>query len=212
MATNENYRALLAQGLADASPYGEVAAPDLQGYRIERKLGQGGMGSVYLAVDTALERRVALKIFDTGNMEPASLERFQQESRMMAKIDHPNVVGIFGTERASIPIPRSDPLLRRISRRISSSGRVTLELKSVKLGCTWDFRISCLAKVGCVMDFCFGSELSDTSSFHGLLNLMPAIHPESRNGRAECHCLTSRRSIHYSSTDWVWKALWGSTP
>jgi len=96
MATNENYRALLAQGLADASPYGEVAAPDLQGYRIERKLGQGGMGSVYLAVDTALERRVALKIFDTGNMEPASLERFQQESRMMAKIDHPNVVGIFG--------------------------------------------------------------------------------------------------------------------
>lgn len=55
-------------------------------YRIEGMLGRGGMGQVYRATDTRLERPVAIKI-----CKQAFLDRFQQESRSIAAISHPNV-------------------------------------------------------------------------------------------------------------------------
>src|SRR5262249_22220660 len=60
-------------------------------YRILKKLGAGGMGAVYLAEDTRLRRKVALKVphFTTGTRAPV-LERFQREARLAAGIDHPN--------------------------------------------------------------------------------------------------------------------------
>ncbi|WP_372369963.1 protein kinase [Candidatus Uabimicrobium sp. HlEnr_7] len=64
-------------------------------YVIQRQLGQGGMGVVYLAYDTKLKRSIALKIISNqGNME-----RFIVEAESMAKLRHPNVVDIydFGT-------------------------------------------------------------------------------------------------------------------
>ena len=97
MDSDVSYRNLLSHGLdKDSVSEESLDFPDLKGFQIERKLGQGGMGSVYLAVDTALNRHVALKVFDTKNFDPAALERFQQESQMMAKVDHPNVVRIYG--------------------------------------------------------------------------------------------------------------------
>jgi eukaryotic-like serine/threonine-protein kinase len=65
-------------------------------YRLERRRGRGGMGTVYEAVDTALERRVAVKVIReelVGNAEAA--ERFQREARAAASFAHPNVVTIF---------------------------------------------------------------------------------------------------------------------
>jgi len=70
--------------------------PNVPGYRIERKLGQGAMASVYLATHLALERQVALKIMaaSLGESEE-SRKRFHIEGKIIAKIDHPNVVRIY---------------------------------------------------------------------------------------------------------------------
>lgn len=65
-------------------------------YRLDRRLGRGGMGAVYEAVDTALERRVAVKVIRdelVGNPEAAG--RFQREARAAASFTHPNVVTIY---------------------------------------------------------------------------------------------------------------------
>ncbi len=65
-------------------------------YRIIRRLGQGGMGSVYLAQDTHLERVVALKVPDFGNHEdPDARRRFLEEARTAATLDHPYLCPVY---------------------------------------------------------------------------------------------------------------------
>jgi len=61
-------------------------------YRILSKLGEGGMGTVYLAEDTRLSRRVAVKVphFSAAD-DPSIIERFHREARTAAAIDHPNI-------------------------------------------------------------------------------------------------------------------------
>jgi streptogramin lyase/predicted Ser/Thr protein kinase len=67
----------------------------IAGYRIERLLGRGGMGRVYLAEDTRLGRKVALKLLDPELAEDSRFrDRFTRESRLAASLDHPNVVPI----------------------------------------------------------------------------------------------------------------------
>jgi eukaryotic-like serine/threonine-protein kinase len=65
-------------------------------YRLDKRRGRGGMGAVYEALDTALERRVAVKVIRDelmGNAEAAA--RFQREARAAASFTHPNVVTIY---------------------------------------------------------------------------------------------------------------------
>ncbi|MFH1226686.1 MAG: tetratricopeptide repeat protein [Planctomycetota bacterium] len=62
-------------------------------YVIEKKLGQGGMGAVYLAVDAALNRKVALKVITSADAE--MIERFHQEAQSVAKLKHPNIVQVY---------------------------------------------------------------------------------------------------------------------
>ena len=62
-------------------------------YLIESKLGQGGMGAVYLAIDQSLGRRVALKVITSDDKE--SLARFQREAQAVAKLKHPNIVQVY---------------------------------------------------------------------------------------------------------------------
>ncbi|MEK7310327.1 MAG: tetratricopeptide repeat protein [Planctomycetota bacterium] len=62
-------------------------------YSLERKLGQGGMGVVYLARDTTLNRLVALKIMLLQDAE--SVERFLREARAAAKLKHPNIIQVY---------------------------------------------------------------------------------------------------------------------
>jgi serine/threonine-protein kinase len=64
-------------------------------YRLEAKLGSGGMSTVYLARDQTLDRAVAVKVMHREMSEQAEqLERFRQEARAVAKLSHPNVVSV----------------------------------------------------------------------------------------------------------------------
>ncbi len=76
----------------------QSSGPDLiQGrFRVERRIGQGGMGVVYEATDLELERRVAIKLLSDQRLGDASaLSRFRREARVLASFQHPNVVIIF---------------------------------------------------------------------------------------------------------------------
>jgi hypothetical protein len=65
-------------------------------YKILRPIGQGGMGTVFLAAHTTLNRKVALKILSPQHAKDRlSLERFQREARAAAALDHPNIVKLF---------------------------------------------------------------------------------------------------------------------
>jgi eukaryotic-like serine/threonine-protein kinase len=65
-------------------------------YRLERKIGAGGMADVWLADDTELDRRVAVKILhDRFAQDKEFVQRFQREAQSAAGLQHPNVVGIF---------------------------------------------------------------------------------------------------------------------
>ena len=68
-------------------------------YRVTAKLGEGGMGAVYRAVDTKLNREVAIKVLPdsfAGNTE--RLMRFTREAQVLASLNHPNIAQIYGIE------------------------------------------------------------------------------------------------------------------
>jgi serine/threonine protein kinase len=73
----------------------------LSHYEITGQLGAGGMGEVYLALDTKLERKVALKVLPAELAEdPARLGRLQREAKALAALDHPGIVTVFSVEEA----------------------------------------------------------------------------------------------------------------
>ncbi len=70
-------------------------------YEIVEKIGEGGMGIVWSARDTKLERQVAIKILpDEFSSDEQRLARFEREAKMLATLNHPNVAGIHGFEQA----------------------------------------------------------------------------------------------------------------
>lgn len=67
-------------------------------YEILGPLGRGGMGEVYRARDTRLQREVALKVIrDEGASDPQSLARFERETRVVAALQHPGILAIYDT-------------------------------------------------------------------------------------------------------------------
>ena len=69
---------------------------DLGPYRIEAAIGRGGMGVVYRATDTRLDRRVALKILTPELADDETFRaRFLRESRLAASIDDPNIIPVY---------------------------------------------------------------------------------------------------------------------
>src|SRR5262245_34809239 len=70
-------------------------------YEIVSPLGSGGMGDVYHARDTQLDRDVAIKVLpDLFAADPERLARFEREARVLAQLSHPNIATIHGLERA----------------------------------------------------------------------------------------------------------------
>jgi class 3 adenylate cyclase len=89
-------------------------------YTIVRRLGQGGMGAVYLALDPALDRQVALKVCHSpGTPSPALVQRFQQEARAAARLFHPNLCPVYevgevgGLPYLTMPYLEGRPLSER---------------------------------------------------------------------------------------------------
>jgi non-specific serine/threonine protein kinase/serine/threonine-protein kinase len=82
-------------------PRGEAAPPPVElperiaGYRLLRRLGEGGMGVVYLAEQERPRRQVALKVLRTGMTSPNMLRRFEYEAHVLARLQHPGIAQIF---------------------------------------------------------------------------------------------------------------------
>jgi eukaryotic-like serine/threonine-protein kinase len=92
-------------------------------YRLESKLGSGGMSTVYLAIDETLDRPVAIKLLHAEiSDEPDQLERFRREARAAARLSHPNLVGVIdagedgGRPYIVFEYVRGETLKRRIQR------------------------------------------------------------------------------------------------
>src|SRR5712691_3000828 len=64
-------------------------------YQILSRIGAGGMGTVYLALDTKLNRRVALKVPHFTEEDDIAIERFYREAQVAASIEHPNICPVF---------------------------------------------------------------------------------------------------------------------
>ena len=80
----------------------ETPAPgrSLGHYAIQERIGRGGMGEVFLAIDTRLGRKVALKILPAEFVaDEERLSRFQREARALAALNHPNIVTIYSVEQ-----------------------------------------------------------------------------------------------------------------
>ncbi len=72
-------------------------------WRIESKLGAGGMGTVFLAHDLALDRKVAIKVLARELSSDAEfVARFEREARLTAKLEHPNVVPVYAVGRHGV--------------------------------------------------------------------------------------------------------------
>jgi len=114
--------------MVESSRWTELSDGDeFAGYRIERRLGRGGMGILYLALEPGLERRVALKLIaPEAAADEVFARRFAEESRIAASIEHPNVVPIYAAgEEEGVPwiamryVPGSD-----LGRRLAREGRL----------------------------------------------------------------------------------------
>ena len=82
-----------------AKPAKKKKTVQLGDFKLLKKLGQGGMGEVYLANQVSLDRQVALKILSKEMAKkPGFVERFVREARAMAKIDHPNAVKVYAAD------------------------------------------------------------------------------------------------------------------
>src|SRR5215204_4608147 len=93
-------------------------------YRIVSLLGEGGMGKVYLAHDTTLERKVALKFLPLEMLSnPDRMRRFTQEARTAASLHHPNIAQIFEIDEQdhsryiAMEYAEGDTLRQLLSRR-----------------------------------------------------------------------------------------------
>ena len=70
-------------------------------YKILEKIGQGGMGTVYRAQDTTLDREVAIKVLpEQFTQDPQRLARFEREAKLLASLNHPNIAAIHSFEHS----------------------------------------------------------------------------------------------------------------
>ena len=85
----------------DPGPAALPAGTFLGPYRIDSKLGEGGMGEVYRAHDTRLKRDVAVKVLPRSFADDVDRRaRFRREAELLATLNHPHIAGVYGLEEA----------------------------------------------------------------------------------------------------------------
>ena len=141
------------------APVSTAADPPAQidRYRIARKLGAGGMGTVYLAEDPTLHRTVALKVLlRTDNTPPNLIRRFHSEAKTAARLRHPNIVTVYDSgeadghlflameyidgpdiervirKRGPIPVERTVEIIRQISRALDHAHQAGVVHRDIK--------------------------------------------------------------------------------
>lgn len=111
-------------------------------YRLEDKIGEGGMGTVFIAHDSELDRKVAVKLLAAALVNDAEvLERFEREARLTAKLDHPNIIPIYDVGRHEnrpfivMKLLQGDSLVGRLRAKGGFTADETLKLmKQLALG------------------------------------------------------------------------------
>ena len=87
-----------------------VVGESIGPYTITEKIGEGGMGQVYRARDTKLDRDVAIKVLPEGFAKDADrLARFQREAKTLASLNHPNIAAIYGLEESGSDTDETGP-------------------------------------------------------------------------------------------------------
>jgi eukaryotic-like serine/threonine-protein kinase len=95
-------------------------------YQLVTAIGKGGMGEVYRARDTKLQRDVAIKVLpDLFARDPERLARFAREARTLAALNHPHIAQVYGVEDTALIMEFVDG--EDLSQRISQSGRIPIE-------------------------------------------------------------------------------------
>ncbi|MHC5028618.1 MAG: serine/threonine-protein kinase, partial [Planctomycetota bacterium] len=92
-------------------------------YRLIAKIGEGGMGVIWKALDTTLDREVAIKVLpDTFAADAERLARFEREAKLLAALNHPNIAGIYGLHTLgamrflAMELVEGEDLAQRLSR------------------------------------------------------------------------------------------------
>jgi serine/threonine-protein kinase len=154
-----------------------MAAPSqIAQYRISAKLGEGGMGAVYRATDTKLNRDVAIKVLtDAFASDPDHLARFRREAQVLAALNHPNIATIYGVEdralvmefvegstladriaQGPMPFDEALPLIRQLIEALDCAhqkGVIHRDLKPANIKITPDGKVK-------VLDFGLAKALS----------------------------------------------------
>lgn len=88
-------------------PFDPLIGRRIGRYLLAGKIGEGGMGAVYLALQEPLFREVALKVISGLEMTDAAIKRFEREARAIATLDHPNIVKLYdyGVGKLEYTIP-----------------------------------------------------------------------------------------------------------
>src|SRR5689334_14128377 len=81
--------------LDNLEPKAITSGTQIGAYRIESKLGEGGMGAVYRALDVKLNRPVAVKVLSEELADVAARRRFQREAQMASSLNHPHIITVY---------------------------------------------------------------------------------------------------------------------
>jgi serine/threonine-protein kinase len=114
-------------------------------YRIEEEIGKGGFATVYRAVDTSLEREVALKVLDPLLARDTTwVERFRREARAVAALDHPHIVTIYEIAEESERLFIAMKLIagRSLDQRLQQQGMFS-----------WVDSLRILEEIGAVLEY-----------------------------------------------------------
>ncbi len=99
-------------------------------YRITAAIGAGGMGEVWRATDTKLDREVALKVLHADvAQDPDRIARFEREAKVLASLNHPNIAQLYGFETAAWKRKRKR---KRARARARTLGRARVEIQNSK--------------------------------------------------------------------------------
>ena len=149
---------LLAHDIEDGTtfvgPAGDDVPRTIAHYRISAKLGEGGMGTVYRATDTKLDREVAIKVLPADLAEdPGRMARFTREAKVLASLNHPNIASIYGVEdralvmelvegqelHGPLPVEEAIPIARQIAEGLEAAherGIIHRDLKPANIKVT----------------------------------------------------------------------------